>query len=434
MINKTNRWFITVLVSALVLVSQNASATNGYFSIGYGAKMMGMGGVGIAFPQDTLAGALNPAAMSQVEGMDFGTRVLYASRDSEFDCRGIGACTEVVSSRSRRDYFLLPNFGWNMRLNDKNTVGVSVYANGLNTTFRRRLFTETFERVFNVSPVTTNGHLGADFAQLNIAATYTHEFESKHVLGVSPIFSIQKFGASGLDFFEGLSSDPGSLTDRGDELSYGLGIKFGWFYKPNETYQWGAYYTPRTKMTKMKKYSGLLANNGELDIPSNYGIGLAINPNDSFSIALDVSRINYNEIDAFSNPAPTAAEFTGGFAANRLLGRSDGVGFGWNDITVVKLGMRYIVDDKITLRLGANYGQEQTPKNAAILNVITPAVSSKHLTAGFSYKPNQTSEWSFAVMQAFRNDLTANNTAYLGTDVKTGISLTAFELSYSIEL
>jgi long-chain fatty acid transport protein len=37
-------------------------------------------------------------------------------------------------------------------------------------------------------------------------------------------------------------------------------------------------------------------------------------------------------------------------------------------------------------------------------------------------------------MQAFRNDLTANNTAYLGTDVKTGISLTAFEISYSMQL
>lgn len=425
---------MTLALSALVLISQSVSATNGYFSIGYGAKMMGMGGVGIAFPQDTLAAAINPAGMSQVEGMDFGARFLYASRDSEFDCRGIGACTELVRDSSRRDYWLLPNFGWNKRLNDKNTVGVSVYANGLNTTFRRRLFTETFERVVGASPVTTNGHLGADFAQLNIAATYTHEFESKHVLGISPTLSIQKFGASGLDFFTGISSDPGSLTDRGNEFSYGLGIKLGWFYKPNETYQFGAYYTPRTQMTKMKKYSGLLADNGDFDIPSNFGLGLAVNPTDSFSIAFDVSRINYNEIDSLSNPAPTAAEFTGGFATNRLLGNKEGVGFGWNNITVFKLGMRYILDDKVTLRLGANYGQEQTPKNAAILNVITPAVSSKHLTAGFSYKPNKTSEWSFAIMQAFRNELSAKGTAFLGADAETGISLTAFELSYSIQL
>ncbi|ATI04061.1 MULTISPECIES: OmpP1/FadL family transporter [Cycloclasticus] len=230
----------------LLSFSHFASAINGYFAIAYGAKMTGMAGAAIAFPEDTLTGAVNPAGMSQVEGLDIGARFLYLPRDAEFDCRGIGACDELVRDDSQRDYWIVPNFGWNKRLNDKSTLGVTVYGNGgINTAYRKRLFTETAERVLGAPSITTDGHLGVDFAQLIIATTYTYEMSPNNYIGVSPLFGIQKFSAQGLDFFQGVSSDAGSLTNRGDEVSYGLGIKLGWFYKSNDTYQFGAYYAPK---------------------------------------------------------------------------------------------------------------------------------------------------------------------------------------------
>ncbi len=106
---------------ALLLSIQPAHAINGYFAIAYGAKMTGMAGAAIAFPEDTLTGTVNPAGMSQVEGLDIGARFLYLPRDAEFDCRGIGACDELVRDDSQRDYWIVPNFGWNKRLNDKST-------------------------------------------------------------------------------------------------------------------------------------------------------------------------------------------------------------------------------------------------------------------------------------------------------------------------
>ncbi|ATI04060.1 MULTISPECIES: OmpP1/FadL family transporter [Cycloclasticus] len=186
-------------------------------------------------------------------------------------------------------------------------------------------------------------------------------------------------------------------------------------------------------MTKMKKYSGLLANNGEFDIPSNYGVGLAINFSKQLSIAFDVTRINYKDIEALSNPVPTASELNPmiGFSADRLLGAKNSVGFGWKSITAYSLGVRYIFDDKITLRAGANVGEEQIPRRSGLLNPITPAMPAKHLTAGFSYKNSEHSECSLAVMHAFRNELTAENTAFLGTDVKFGIAETTLDISYS---
>ena len=45
----------------LLLASNPVMATDGYFSHGYGIKAQGIGGVGMALPQDGLAAATNPA-------------------------------------------------------------------------------------------------------------------------------------------------------------------------------------------------------------------------------------------------------------------------------------------------------------------------------------------------------------------------------------
>ena len=59
------RKILPALIASLAL-SEAAYATNGYFSHGYGIKAEGMGGVGIALPQDTLAAATNPAGMGLI--------------------------------------------------------------------------------------------------------------------------------------------------------------------------------------------------------------------------------------------------------------------------------------------------------------------------------------------------------------------------------
>ncbi len=41
-------------------------ATNGYFLIGYGTQSRGMGGVGIALPQQGQAAAVNPAGLADL--------------------------------------------------------------------------------------------------------------------------------------------------------------------------------------------------------------------------------------------------------------------------------------------------------------------------------------------------------------------------------
>ncbi|MGE4615569.1 MAG: hypothetical protein AAEJ43_00945 [Gammaproteobacteria bacterium] len=92
--------FLTILIWAHL-----ALATNGYFMIGYGAKAIGVGGAGVAFPQDRFAGAVNPAGMALVPGGYYaGLWVITAIREASIDCRGIGACDAVVEDRSARTF------------------------------------------------------------------------------------------------------------------------------------------------------------------------------------------------------------------------------------------------------------------------------------------------------------------------------------------
>lgn len=64
-----------LLVAAITpLLASTAWATNGYFSHGVGQKSQGMGGAGVAFSQDTLAGGVNPAGMvHQATGLTWGS-------------------------------------------------------------------------------------------------------------------------------------------------------------------------------------------------------------------------------------------------------------------------------------------------------------------------------------------------------------------------
>ncbi|MGE3849572.1 MAG: hypothetical protein AB7I01_22010, partial [Gammaproteobacteria bacterium] len=89
-----------------LLVAQPATAINGFFLPGYGAKLIGVAGTGVAMPQDRMVGAVNPAGMALVEpGFDASALMLMPHREGELDCTGIGACDRSVADRSRRDFF-----------------------------------------------------------------------------------------------------------------------------------------------------------------------------------------------------------------------------------------------------------------------------------------------------------------------------------------
>jgi long-chain fatty acid transport protein len=79
---KTKLTIISGLVAATF--ASPALATNGYFSHGYGVKSQGLGGVGIALPQDSLAAATNPAGLGLVgDRVDVGLTWFRPDREAK---------------------------------------------------------------------------------------------------------------------------------------------------------------------------------------------------------------------------------------------------------------------------------------------------------------------------------------------------------------
>ncbi len=66
-----------------------AAATNGYFMEGYGIKNEGVAGAGIAFPQDSLTIATNPAGLTVPDpSFDAGVDIFLPRRGATFDQGG----------------------------------------------------------------------------------------------------------------------------------------------------------------------------------------------------------------------------------------------------------------------------------------------------------------------------------------------------------
>jgi len=426
-----------LVFSFLLISSSFAYATNGYFSIGYGAKSMSMTGAGVAHPQDTLSAAQNPAGMQFVKpGFDVGGRFLGTAREATLDCTGIGLCDTEVSDRSNQELFLVPNVGYRKQSDGKFIFGISTYGNGgINTNYHRDIYSENAARIVGATPGTpgfpAQQTLGANFSQLIIAPALSYKLNDKHVIGVAPLLGLQQFRMRGLSSFAPLSTDASSLSNRGTAWTYGLGVRIGWIGQISPTLKLGASWSSKIYMAKFEKYNGLLADNGDFDAPEHFTLGLAWQAKENLTLVLDVQRILFGNVKALGNLGPTALELAGTINPDRLLGGGNGIGFGWRHQTILKIAADYRVNDSWTVRAGYNHGTSQIPDSQMLFNLLSPATINDNIAAGVSYRPNITTEYSLALMYAFKKTGTANNSAFFGTRAQGWIYQGSIDLSYA---
>jgi hypothetical protein len=92
--------------AALLLIAQQAAATNGYFSEGYGTNSKAQAGVGIALPLDSLTIATNPAGLTEVaDGITGGIEIFRPRRDATLVQ---GGQAEEFDGNDTRPFFTCP--------------------------------------------------------------------------------------------------------------------------------------------------------------------------------------------------------------------------------------------------------------------------------------------------------------------------------------
>jgi long-chain fatty acid transport protein len=377
------------LLAACLLVPISATATNGMFLIGYGAVSRGMGGVSYAMHDNSISAATNPAATGLLEGagrVDMNGTVFNPSRSTE-------CCLAPNGVKSGANWFLIPAMGGAYRFNRKLSVGFTAVGSGGGLTR------------YNENFFGGDATLGVALLSAVMSPVLSYRVTKDQSIGFSPVFMAQQFRAYGLQPFIQFSKDKENVTNRGNDYNYGGGVRLGYqgrFLKDRVSI--GAAWQSRLYMTKLDKYRGLFAENGSLDGVENFGAGIVIRPLDRFSIAFDVQRYLNSDIKAIGNrslPISVAED------SPNNLGRDDGPGFGWQDQTVYKLGLKFEYNPKWTFRAGFNYGKSPVrddPGDGELeFNALAPAVVEKHITGGFTYRINKSSEVNFAAMHAFKN-------------------------------
>ncbi len=353
-----------------------AQATNGYFSHGYGAKSLGQGGAGIAQGDDALAPATNPANTGAGgDRVDLGLTLFLPRRSAQIEGNAFGA--DSPHDGNGKKSFLLPEFGWAQRLSPQWAAGVAVYGNGgMNTEYRSNPYAR----------FGAQGTAGVNLEQLFVTPALAFAPTRGHSLGVGVNLALQRFSAQGIGLFDGFSSAPGSVSDRGTDSSFGAGLRLGWTGELSPGLRVGLTWSQKIR-GRFDRYRGLFADGGRFDVPENAGLGLAWQASPALTLLADVQHIRYSRVAAVGNSAA-------GLFAGTPLGAADGPGFGWRDATVWKLGGQWRASADLTLRAGYSHVRQPVPAQETFFNILAPGVVQDHVTAGATWASGARGEFT----------------------------------------
>ncbi|MCC2656475.1 MAG: long-chain fatty acid transporter [Panacagrimonas sp.] len=365
----------SLLLSGLFLLfSNSASATLGVFEHGNGINSMGMGGVTYSYATETTTLGANPAhALSLGDRWDFGADVFWANAEGRYEGNTAGGAPDgEVFTSDGRSWYMIPQGGLSMRLNNDWAYGVTILNAGLGPDFAGNPY-----RRFGGTPNRATLYLASSSIVNALAYRLTDSF---HV-GASLNIGYQQLSVQGLQFLDdaAFSVSPGHVTNQGLDgvFTFSAGFGFKWQITPWLTA--GAAYKTKNYNAQHDEYRGLVARGGKLELPSIYGGGFTIKPFEKLVVVLEAQRLTYKSEAAFKNGLD---EFS---VEGNLLGSNDGPGFGFNDLNAYKLGIEYAATPKLTLRGGFLHGTGLLTKDNTFFAFLGCLTHRETYTVGATY-------------------------------------------------
>jgi long-chain fatty acid transport protein len=410
----------------------SAHATNGYLTHGVGTQGKGVAGSGIADPQEVAIVATNPAGIAFVDGrLEVGLALFSPQRDYETSAslaNGQGGAFTIGpnSISSENELFFIPYAARSWKRDEQNTIALSFYARGgMNTEWQGGTATfdpdgpgpapvTTFPGTYGGGLIGNAGTAGVDLMQgfFNLAYAWNNP-DRTFSAGAAAIVGVQRFRAYGVPAFAGYTKTfaesggtvfPEHLTNNGNDMSYGFGGSVGFQWNPSDRFSLALGYTSEIMMTKFDKYRDLFAEKGGFDVPAHLDFGVAFRPTPQLTLTGAVEQIFYEGIPSVSNPIQLIAGCpTAGFGGSNLencLGGKQGAGFGWEDMTVYKLGLAWKYGEDWTLRVGASTTDQPIPASQMTFNILAPGVMEEHYTIGFTHRLSGGREYSVSFMYA----------------------------------
>lgn len=372
-----------ILNILFLLFSITVLSQSGHIMQGAGSINMSMGGASTGQPLD-ISGALqwNPASISTFSdnmikfdiGLFFSAPTLY-STVPEFDTMG-QPTGNFFSGSTADDRGVSPMPALAMvwaKENSKHTFGASAIGiSGFGVTFP-----ESATNPIN-SPQNMGGfgRIESDYKLFQLGFTYAYKLSDKLSVGIEPTFNY-----AALELMPNPTANPSQTAgypSTNVASALGFGAQFGLFYDIGSGFKAGASYKTTQyfgdfdfENTYLDNTSG--TNSFNMDYPAILSFGLGYSKG-TFDVALDYRLVDYENTDGFSETGWTQTASV--------------KGFGWENMSIVSVGIQYKGFDKLPLRVGYTYSSNPINSDVAFFNIPATAIIENAFQFGFSYNVN----------------------------------------------
>ena len=381
---------LTCLIAALAPTS--AAATEGYMVNGAGARQKALAGAGVANSTDATAVSLNPAGLVNVESQ-IAVSVSAMKLNGGFSSSGVGGIDPDGRHESDAGLLYIPNLAatWRVNWGLVDAIAFAAYANGgVNTRYKDIVNPNC---PIGLSGVFCGGALGIELEQSFYSVAFAKTIMPGVAVGIAPIVARQTAKVDGAGFFAFASSDPANFSNRGTDESWGAGARGGIEWKALPWLRFGLAGHTKIQMGNFDRYRGLLADQGNFDIPATLQAGVAIDLKSDLVLMADYKRIWFGSIPSVGNP-------TTNFLLPAFFGADNGAGFGVRDVDVFKLGLEWRATPEMTVRGGYSYNTAPIGSRDADLNIMTLGVVQHHFTGGLSFHLTRNMDVEIAAMFA----------------------------------
>lgn len=343
-----------LLTLGATLAGSAAWAVNGTQLGGYGVKNAMMGGASIALPLDAVAAANNPAGMAFVpDTTSLNLQVFDGQSASGYVLPGNRLNNHTTTPS--------PEGGGNWSWGSDMTFGISMAGSGAGASYKAPAL-----------PVPGAADAKAALSTVEIIPTLTWKARPDLAIGIGLNVGVERFKAQGV--IVPTPGGPLALPTHGSKTATGAGLRLGMLWQATPEFALGANYKTKTRMSAMQGYrDDLLAySNGRIDIPSQYGVGVAWRPVPTVTLAADWLRIDWAGIKLMQDPN----------------------GFQWRAQPIVRGGVAWALNDTWTLRAGVSANSRQIDESNLNANLLTPSINSRAYTAGVTMRLNPKSDLS----------------------------------------
>ncbi len=228
--------------------------------------------------------------------------------------------------------------------------------------------------------------LKSGIARLCVAAllatpSWAWQMNCVHSFGIALNIAFVRFDQENIEFAAQtpVSIDPTRFTNRGANWQEGVSIRFGWIGQYFDCLRLGMTYQTKTYMGHFNKYTGFIPDRGSLDLPSQFGFGVAYHPSCDVVVTAEVVKLFWRDGKWFRNILTSLP-----IANSNRFGANNGPGLDWSDQLIFKIGGAWDIWDCLTLRMGFNYGNAP-PSMGNALGVLMPEAVTQHFTFGGTY-------------------------------------------------